>query len=90
MADTLNNVVLPANTWVDLYSETGITVGVKILLQNLGSTNIRIATKTTAPLAADGFKRVNPNQQATNETGDSGAWAYSPIVDGLVNAGVAV
>lgn len=88
MADTLPNTSLPANTWVDLYADTGITVGVKILLQNLGTTGVRLASSAASP-AGDGFKRVTSGQEAFNETGDSGAWAYSPVIDGLLNVGEA-
>ena len=88
MADTLPNTPLPANTWVDLYAATGITVGTKLLLQNLGNSSIRLASSATTP-SGDGFKRVYSGSSAYNATGDSGAWAYSPVVDGVANVGEA-
>lgn len=87
MADTLPNVTLPANTWIDLYAATGETVGTKLLLQNLGTAGVRLTSKAIAPVDGDGFKRVASGQQAVNEAADLGAWAYSPVVDGEINAG---
>ena len=85
MSLTLPNISLPANTWVEIYAASGITVGTKILLQNLGNTNVRLTTKATIPIAGDGFKRVANGQQAVNEAGSTGEWVLSPIVDGEIN-----
>lgn len=40
MADTLQNIKLPANQWVDLYSETGIATGTSISVENVGSSDV--------------------------------------------------
>ncbi len=85
MSLTLPNVTLPSDTWVNLYTATGLSVGKKLLLQNLGSSNIRLTTKETAPAAGDGFKRVESGQQATNESGSTGEWVLSPIIGGEIN-----
>lgn len=90
MADTLTNTALPAGTWVDLYADTGIAVGTKINVQNLGSSTVWLTVNATAP--ADGTTRneLSPgNDKFSNDASDSGAWAYSPVVDGLVNVEVA-
>lgn len=84
MSDTLPNVTLPANVWVDLYAATGITVGDQILTQNLGSVGIRLHSSAAIP-TVDGFRRAASGQEAINDAMDAGAWAYSPVVDGLVN-----
>lgn len=85
MSDTLANTTLPGNTWVDLYADTGISVGTKISVQNIGSNTIKLATKLTAPISSDGFAELTPgNDQYVNETGDSGAWAFSPVTIGLL------
>lgn len=75
MADTLPDVPLTANTWVDLYAATGITVGTQIVASNKGSVRFTLAASATAPSDNRGIT-VEPNQQAINENGDTGAWAY--------------
>lgn len=85
MADTIPNIPLPAGTPVDLYAASGVTQGVKINVQNLGRDEIRLTTKATAPDPADGFLLLSRGSQASNEVGDSGAWAVSLRVDGSVN-----
>ena len=91
MADTLSNVALPNNTWVDLYDATGITVGTRILVQNLGSDVIRLTTQAATPLIThDAFQELHfsTNIGMVNDTGDLGAWAFSENVEGLVNVRV--
>ena len=90
MPDTLSNIPLPANTWVDLYAASGETVGAQLIVQNQGTTNILLTTKATEPITGDGFLSVAPDHQATNELRDSGAWAYSPIVKGRINVRAAL
>ena len=85
MSLTIPNVKLVADTWTDIYAATSITVGKKILLQNLGGSNVRLATKATTPVSGTGFKRVESGQQATNESGSTGEWVLSPIVGGEIN-----
>lgn len=90
MAATLPNVVLPANTWVDIYAATGIAVGTKIIVENLGSAPADLVSAATAPTqpVADGFNRCHQRQQKSNEDGDPGAFAISHNVDGLLNVQV--
>lgn len=91
MVDTLPNVTLPANTWVDLYVATGITIGVKIQIQNLGSNTVRLATVETEPTPSTGYSEIHfrTNIGMENQVGDSGAWAYSESQTGLLNIRVA-
>ena len=88
MADTLDNINLPANTWVDLYAAAGINPGTQLGVQNLGAVGIRLATSPTQP-TGDGFQRLASDKYTTNKAGSSGAWAFSPVIDGVVNVGVA-
>lgn len=45
-------VALAANTWTDLYAATGIAVGTRILVENIGSADIHLATQASQPSAA--------------------------------------
>jgi hypothetical protein len=78
MADTLPDIELPANTWVDLYAASGIAVGTRIIAMNKGSMRINAATSAAAPIDNRGAP-VAPNETFVNQTGDSGAWVKSQI-----------
>lgn len=73
----LNPVKIPNNTWVDLYSETGITIGVQIVIQNIGSSSVRLAEQVSAPIASDGYNLVEPVEFVSNRANAVGAWAFS-------------
>lgn len=90
MADTLPNVFLPANTWVDLYAATGIPVGTQIVVTHDSASDVNLTTKATEPTSADGFQVLKRSQDRINDAGDSGAWAISPVTDGLLNVRVFV
>jgi hypothetical protein len=90
MAATLPNVPLAAGTWVDLYDATGITPGTKISVDNIGSSTIRLNTKATSPLVTDGYNELSPNDvDFENIASDPALWAFSPVIDGLINVRVA-
>ncbi len=95
MADTINNVEVAANTWVDIYADAaviaaGLTVGTKIRAQVVSGGPVRLVAKATQPTLTDGFNTLKPgNDFFINETGDSGSWVYSPNIDSEINiAGV--
>jgi hypothetical protein len=91
MADTTQNIKLTANTWVDLYAASSITVGVQIAVENLSSIPVKLHTSATSPSATDAtsdatgsFSSLQGFNSSVNAPNDSGAWAYSHS-DGLVN-----
>lgn len=87
MANTLQNIPLPANTWVNLYEATEIQVGVQILVENLGVCDVLLAVQTNQPEKDhDAFNVVKRNgDPLRNNVGDLGAWAFCANTDGLVN-----
>lgn len=95
MTDTIDNIMLPANTWVDLYAASGIAVGTHISIENLTHIPIKTHTSLLEPSATadddsqDGsFSRLLAYQRTVNNAGDSGAWAFCHK-DGLVNVNLA-
>ena len=88
MVDTLDNVDIPANTFVDIYDATGISVGVQIDVQNLADGDLYLTTKATLPTATDAYQLLLTGQIARNDLADSGAWVYSPNRDGKINVKV--
>jgi hypothetical protein len=78
MADTIADVALTNTAYVDLYAATGISVGIALVLQNKGNSDIIVVISAGQPTATDtdgvavrpfGFVAVDPNE--------SGAWAIS-------------
>lgn len=95
MADSRPNITLLAGVQVDIYaalnSQGGfpsVTVGDAIAVQNIGSSDVRLATKATTPISTDGFTLLKPREQATNVTPSTGEFAQSLITDGLINVRV--
>ncbi len=91
MADTLPNVVILENVWTDIYAATGISPGIQIKVQNLGTSVIRLNAGVATPVFPnpDAFVIVERGVQAINDTGDGGAWALSEDIEGLVSVRIA-
>ena len=88
MADTLPNIIVPPNEWVDLYALTGIAVGTAIQVQNVGSSDVYLTVAATQPANDfDGYNVVARKNGLfhRNEEGASGFWAYSQSVEGKLS-----
>jgi len=92
MSDTQPSIVLPSGQPVDLYAETGITVGTQVSVQNVTSGDVRIYVGATEPtLGVSGGALLVPGQTGENTQGDSGLWAWSvaggavQVVEGVVS-----
>lgn len=88
MADTLPNVFLPRNQWVDLYAETGLPVGTEIQVQNIGAGDVYLTVRATQPpVDYDAYNVAQRRNDVwlKNTSGDSGAWAFSPNTNGKIN-----
>lgn len=88
MADTLTNVPIPANQWVDLYAATGVPVGTAVSIENVGAADVYLTVRATQPpIDYDAYNVVQRQNgvRLRNTEGDSGAWAFSPNTNGKVN-----
>lgn len=90
MADTLQDITLPADTWVNIYAHpiivaAGISVGDLISAQNTGQTRIMVHAGATMPTSTSGERIIRPDVVWSNDAGDAGAWMMSSVIDGLVN-----
>lgn len=88
MPDNLTNIPLPANEWVDLYAESGITVGQPLIVENVGVCDIYLAVQATEP--AKDHKSYNilkrdDDIRLTNTPGDPGAWAFCNTTKGFIS-----
>ncbi len=82
MATSLSPVRVNPNVWVDLYDATGISVGVKIIIQNVGSSPAQLteaATVPPIPLGTTGVNIISDREYLTNATSAVGAWAFSKL-----------
>lgn len=82
MANTIDNVTIPAGTPVNLYADpkviaAGIVAGDKISVQNLGAVPLKLFAGPSAPTAASGYRQCDPGDVWVNQTGDAGAWVSS-------------
>lgn len=90
MADTLENITLTANTWTDLYAETGIAVGTAIKVQNIGVADVYLTVSASTPsLDLDRYNVVQRENGVflRNDEGSTGAWAYCQST-GKINVSV--
>lgn len=70
------NVILPAETYVDLYAATGITVGTVIKVVNLTPNTVQLFSTAAIPAPGDDvFALPFRSNGVENDSGDSGAWA---------------
>ncbi|MCK4758731.1 MAG: hypothetical protein KAT69_01710 [Candidatus Aminicenantes bacterium] len=88
MPDNNQNIPITTGGWVDLYTLTGITVGEPLHIKNIGVSDIFLAVQATKPdndhKAYDVIER-NDDIAVTNNSGDSGAWAFSNATKGLLS-----
>lgn len=78
----LPSVPVPEQTWVNIYTATGIAVGTQIITQNIGSSECWLVDSTAEPDEVTTGKNIinekgAPNSFLTSNTSPDGAWAYS-------------
>ncbi len=78
MADFINDIDVPSNDWVDVYTLTGFSVGVGLIMQNKGPSDIFMWVGAVKPAAdsSDGFvlKDHRQGSSAVLDSGESGLW----------------
>ncbi len=79
MSDTLPLVEIPANTWVDLNTETGIAVGTAMIFKAQSTqTQIRLAISTAEPASPEIAFPISTGENTTTiGSGENRIWAYS-------------
>lgn len=89
MANTRPNIVIPANTVVDLYAalnaQSGfpsVSVGTQISVKMLGTGQARLfsgAALSGAPDDSTGYEELNGGDELINDSGDAGAFIWSNV-----------
>ena len=79
MANTLPNITIPNDEWINIYSISGIESGKKIAVQNIGASDVYLSTALIQPeVGSDNYQVIQPNDiPMANEEGNQGAWAFS-------------
>lgn len=88
MANTPPSILIPSNEWINLNKESKIPAGTKIVINNVGSTTIRLCISLTQPeLTADNYIQIPPHWLpfTSNGTGTYPIWAYSSNSIGKLN-----
>ncbi|MBV1929893.1 MAG: hypothetical protein KUG81_10340 [Gammaproteobacteria bacterium] len=90
MAVTRESIKLVSGQWTSIYQESGIPVGTKIAVQNIGSSDIRLSVALFQPeIDSDSWQKIQPNDiPMTNDLDDPGAWAFSPNQGAKINVWV--
>lgn len=92
MGDNLPNILIPVNEWIDLYSLSGITPGLAIMVENVGSYDVYLSVQDTQPATNhDSYNVVQRGNgvRLQNAAGASGAWAFCNNEGGKVSVGLA-
>ncbi len=77
MSESRPIITIDANRCIDVYDVTGISVGVKIIIQNVGASPARLYESSAEPTAESGYNIIEENKYL--ESGDTpvGIWAAS-------------
>lgn len=82
------NVILPAETYVDLYAATGIAVGTSIRVVTLTPNTVQLFSTAATPVPSDDVFPLPFRSSVENGAGDPGAWARS-VSSGAVDVEIA-
>ena len=89
MVDTRNNITVPSNDWLDVYTETSIAVGTDLLVQNIGQTEVLYVIAAAKPTDLSKYKISGPGNSVDRwiqtGAGQTGLWVRSRVNDGLIN-----
>ena len=78
MANTRDDITIPAATWTNLYTASSITVGTAVELWNKSSAACYVVAGATEPSGTSKGIPLNINGYLCVTAGEAGLWAYSP------------
>jgi len=92
MGDNIANIELPVAEWVDLYTLSGIDVGLPLMVENNGSPDVYLCVQSAQPAVDhDSYNVVQRGNgvRLQNAPGSAGAWAFCNTAGGKVAVGIA-
>jgi hypothetical protein len=89
MKNTISNIFLPADTWVNIYLASavvaaGIAIGDRLSFTKIEG-KIDLSFIATKPDSRNGFTPLQKGFEISNSLGSLGAWAISRGASGLIN-----
>jgi hypothetical protein len=91
MPNTYPNVILKRGEWSNLYQKlstvkgSAVTVGTPIYVELVQRGLLHLNVGATEPNSDSGYSVIRDNEDAQNEYGDPGFWAFPPFGDVTVN-----
>jgi len=86
MSETLSNIPVKAEKWLDVYVISLITSGFQITVQNNGCTDLYYSISTTEPaIDSDKYRIIKRGEIVSFSDRDPSVWVFSPQSNGLVN-----
>lgn len=81
------NLVLPAGEWVNIYELAGLPIGARIIVHNIGSSDVYLSTALLQPERdSDAYQVIQPNNlPMINDPDSTGEWAFSPNQEAKIN-----
>lgn len=76
---------LTKDTWLNLSTDQGLAANVEIVVQNTGSSNVRVETSIAEPASEDFGLLAKPFESVkASPTGGEFVWVLSVVQDGIV------
>lgn len=90
MADTLTNVTIEPNTWTDLYAKSGVAVGTRVLVRNVGTCDTYISKQAVQPTKPhDAYEiMLRGGNPFDSGIGTSGLWVFCQGCESKLNVEV--
>ena len=91
MPDTLPNIAVPTDQWIDVYAAASINPTSSVRVQNIGSVEIRYRITGTQPTDDTAFNISSPGARAIDrwiqvDGAESGLWVTSRFEGARINA----
>ena len=77
MATSSTPVKLIPRVWLDIYAETGISVGTQLTIQNIGAGETRLSESVVSPISTTGHNVLIEHAYLQSATTPVGVWAYA-------------
>jgi hypothetical protein len=85
MPETIQNLQIESEQWLDVYSLSIIPKGTPIVLQNIGTSDLYIAISSTKPSNNHNSYRILRRAESLHLADEIPVWVFSTQIDGAAN-----
>jgi len=86
MVDTIENIVVGRESWIDIYSSSILDPQTPITIQNIGATDLYVSVLTKKPhVDHDAYKIFSRGDEISFFNDEWFIWVFSPQSNGLIN-----